>query len=86
MVIAEFQSTSSAAAYYLRIIAAMYFRSTKRGVQADGGIAAGVAMLACLGLVLAATLQPRELFHAAARAGTTVSETAAIAPMQARTR
>ena len=75
-----------AAAYYLRIIAAMYFRSTKRGVQADGGIAAGVAMLACLGLVLAATLQPRGLFHAAARAGTTVSETAAIAPMQARTR
>jgi NADH:ubiquinone oxidoreductase subunit 5 (subunit L)/multisubunit Na+/H+ antiporter MnhA subunit len=32
-----------AAAYYLRIIAAMYFRSTKRGVQADGGLAAGIA-------------------------------------------
>jgi len=75
-----------AAAYYLRIIAAMYFRSTKRGVQADGGIAAGLAMLACLVLVLVVTLQPRGLFHAAARAGVTVSETAAIAPLQAQAR
>ena len=37
-----------AAAYYLRIVAAMYFRSAKRGVQADGGLGAGIAMLAFL--------------------------------------
>jgi NADH:ubiquinone oxidoreductase subunit 2 (subunit N) len=61
-----------AAAYYLRIIAAMYFRSTKRGVQADGGLAAGLAMLACLALVFMATAQPRGLFNAAVQAGTAV--------------
>jgi len=58
-----------AAAYYLRIIAAMYFKSTKRGVQADGGISAGLAMLACLLLVLVATVKPAGLFRAASRAG-----------------
>jgi len=58
-----------AAAYYLRIIAAMYFKTTKRGVQADGGLAAGVAMLACLLLVGMVTIQPRGLFAAASRAG-----------------
>ncbi|MFM7413242.1 MAG: NADH-quinone oxidoreductase subunit N, partial [Planctomycetota bacterium] len=58
-----------AAAYYLRIIAAMYFKTTKRGVQADGGLAAGVAMLACLALVGVLTLQPRALVAAASRAG-----------------
>jgi len=58
-----------AAAYYLRIVAAMYFKSTKRGVQADGGLAAGVAMLACLALVGMLTIQPRGLFTAASRAG-----------------
>jgi NADH-quinone oxidoreductase subunit N len=57
-----------AAAYYLRIIAAMYFKSTKRGVQADGGLAAGIAMLACLLLVGMATIQPRGLFAASSRA------------------
>jgi NADH-quinone oxidoreductase subunit N len=58
-----------AAAYYLRIIAAMYFKSTKRGVQADGGLAGGLAMLACLLLVLLLTIQPRGLLAAATRAG-----------------
>jgi len=60
-----------AAAYYLRIIAAMYFKSTKKGVQADGGLAAGIGMLVCLGLVLMITLQPRGLFASATRAGAT---------------
>jgi NADH-quinone oxidoreductase subunit N len=68
-----------AAAYYLRIIAAMYFRSTKRGVQADGGISAGLAMLACLGLVFAATVAPRWLFHPAVQAGMAVRAGAAAA-------
>jgi NADH-quinone oxidoreductase subunit N len=62
-----------AAAYYLRIIAAAYFRTTKRGVQADGGLAAGVAMLVSLVLVLGLALQPQRLFQAATRAGETVS-------------
>jgi len=65
-----------AAAYYLRIIAAMYFKTTKRGVQADGGLAAGVAMLACLLLVGMVTIQPRGLFAAASRAGAHVSAVA----------
>ncbi len=58
-----------AAAYYLRIIAAMYFKSTKRGVQADGGLAGGLAMLACLVLMFFVTIQPRGLLAAATRAG-----------------
>jgi len=62
-----------AAAYYLRIIAAIYFRSTKRGVQADGGLSAGVAMLVCLALALMVTLQPRGLFVSASRAGSSAA-------------
>jgi NADH-quinone oxidoreductase subunit N len=58
-----------AAAYYLRIIAAMYFKTTKRGVQADGGLSAGVAMLVCLVLVGLVTIRPRNLLSAASRAG-----------------
>jgi NADH-quinone oxidoreductase subunit N len=62
-----------AAGYYLRIIAAMYFRSTKRGVQADGGLAAGLAMLGCLLLALVISAAPRNLFLAASRAGDGIS-------------
>jgi NADH-quinone oxidoreductase subunit N len=71
-----------AAAYYLRVIAAMYFRSTKKGVQADGGLAAGVGMLICLALVLLVTVQPRRLFAPAIRAGAAATNvlTAADAP------
>lgn len=58
-----------AAAYYLRIIAAMYFKSTKRGVQADGGLAGGLAMLACLVLMVLVTIRPTGLLAAASRAG-----------------
>jgi len=66
-----------AAAYYLRIIAAMYFKTTKRGVQADGGLAAGVAMLACLVLVGMVTVRPRGLLAAASRAGESLEPHAA---------
>jgi len=62
-----------AAAYYLRIVAAMYFRSAKRGVQADGGLGAGIAMLAALVVMAMVTLQPRPLFSAAARAGASIA-------------
>jgi NADH-quinone oxidoreductase subunit N len=58
-----------AAAYYLRIIAAMYFKNTKRGVQADGGLAGGLAMLACLVLLMLVTIRPTGLLAAASRAG-----------------
>ena len=64
-----------AAGYYLRIIAAMYFRSTKRGVQADGGLAAGVAMIVCLVAALVISVQPRGLFLAASQAGDGISGT-----------
>jgi NADH-quinone oxidoreductase subunit N len=62
-----------AAAYYLRLVAAMYFRSAKRGVQADGGLGAGVAMLASLLLVAMFTFQPRSLFSAASQAGASIA-------------
>ena len=64
-----------AAGYYLRIISAMYFRSTKRGVQADGGLAAGLAMLACAAALLLVTLRPQGLFQAASQAGDALTGT-----------
>ncbi len=72
-----------AAAYYLRLIAAIYFRSTKKGVQADGGLSAGVAMLACLILLISITARPRGLFSAAERAGAGISGLARQEPMAA---
>jgi NADH-quinone oxidoreductase subunit N len=63
-----------AAAYYLRLIAAMYFRPTRRGVQADGGLAAGIAMLVCTALVLMVTLQPRGLFVSSSVAGDAIEK------------
>ena len=64
-----------AAAYYLRVIAAIYFKTTRRGVQADGGLGAGIAMLGCLLVAVVLTLQPRGLFLAASRAGDSLSGT-----------
>ena len=63
-----------AAAYYLRIIAAMYFRPNRRGVQADGGLSAGIAMLLCTALVLMVTVQPRGLFVSSSRAGNVIEK------------
>ncbi len=57
-----------AAAYYLRIVARMYFRPAQTEVPADGGIAARVAMVLCVGLVLGLGLFPRlavEMTHLA---------------------
>jgi len=64
-----------AAAYYLRIISAMYFRATDRGVQADGGLTAGLSMLAALVGIVGVTLSPGRLFESSSRAGA-----AAVAP------
>ena len=66
-----------AAAYYLRLIVAMYFKTTKRGVQADGGLAAGIAMLACLVLVGLVAVRPQSLLTAASRAGDSLAPQAA---------
>ncbi len=70
-----------AAAYYLRLIAAMYFKSTDRGVQADGGLASGIAMLLCLVAVAMVTFQPGGLFQAAGRAGAAGKEIHAAVPI-----
>jgi len=60
-----------AAAYYLKVIAAMYFKPVSRGVQADGGLSAGLAMLLSAGVLVMVTLQPQGLFASATRAGST---------------
>jgi hypothetical protein len=52
-------------------------------VQADGGLAAGLAMLACLTLVFAATIQPRGLFNSAVQAGAAVRAAASMAKQPA---
>jgi hypothetical protein len=44
-----------------------------RGVQADGGLSAGLAMLTCLLVVMTLSLRPRGLFMTASRAGGTLS-------------
>lgn len=67
-----------AAAYYLRVVAAMYFKPAKRSVQSDGGLAGGLAMLACLAIVAAVTVRPQRLFDAASRAGDAVAAPPAV--------
>lgn len=64
-----------AAGYYLRLITAMYFKTTDKGTQADGGLSAGLAMVVCLLVVLTFSLRPRGLFTSASRAGSTLSGT-----------
>ncbi len=64
-----------AAAYYLRIVARMYFRPAQSDIPASGGIAARAAMILCVALVLGLGLFPRmavEVTHLAE---------AAVAPM-----
>jgi hypothetical protein len=51
----------------------MYFKSSKRGVQADGGLAAGLAMLACLVAVIGVALAPGGLVARTRTAGNVVS-------------
>ena len=62
-----------AAAYYLRLITAMYFKSTNKGVQADGGLSSGLAMIVCLIVLVSISIRPRKLFTVALRAGNTLS-------------
>ena len=64
-----------AAAYYLRLITAMYFKSTDKGVQADGGLSSGLAMIVCLIVLVSISIRPQRLFNSALQAGNTLSGT-----------
>jgi NADH-quinone oxidoreductase subunit N len=64
-----------AAAYYLRLITAMYFKSTDKGVQADGGLSSGLAMIVCLIVLVSISIRPQGLFNSALQAGNTLSGT-----------
>jgi NADH-quinone oxidoreductase subunit N len=64
-----------AAGYYLRLITAMYFKTTDKGTQADGGLSAGLAMVVCLVVVFSFSLRPRGLFTSASEAGSTLTGT-----------
>ena len=74
-----------AAAYYLRLITAMYFKSTDKGVQADGGLSSGLAMVVCLIVLLSISIRPRGLFTSALRAGNTLSGNIATETMPPQT-
>ncbi len=64
-----------AMAYYLRIVAVMYFRSPVTTVKAEGGPGAWWAMVICTLLVIAVGLFPGPIITAADEAGRTVRET-----------
>jgi NADH-quinone oxidoreductase subunit N len=63
-----------AMAYYLRIVAVMYFRSPVTTVKAEGGPGAWLAMVACSLLVLAVGLDWGPALNAADQAGRTVQQ------------
>jgi len=67
-----------AAAYYLRVIGAMYFRSPeKRPFDAERGFGPAVAMAVCVALVIGIGLLPGKFLDGAVRAGQSISEPAA---------
>jgi NADH-quinone oxidoreductase subunit N len=53
-----------AAAYYLRIVARMYFRPVQTEIPVNGGIGASAAMVLCVALVLGLGLYPRPAVRA----------------------
>jgi NADH-quinone oxidoreductase subunit N len=59
-------------AYYLRVVATMYFRAPVATVKAEGGAGPGIAMVASALLVLAAGVYPGPMIDAADRAGRAV--------------
>jgi NADH-quinone oxidoreductase subunit N len=70
-----------AAAYYLRIVAAMYFRAPLAIARAEGGGGAGLAAFGCALLVVGIGLAPARLFersHDAGQASRTTPAAAAI--------
>jgi NADH-quinone oxidoreductase subunit N len=56
-----------AAAYYLRIVAVMYFQSATQSVPAAGGRTAQFAAVLCAALVIASGILPSRLLDAASR-------------------
>ena len=62
-----------AAAYYLRVIAAMYFRSPVHHVKAEGGLGASAAALICAAAVVVLGVAPRPLMDMAGRIEATQS-------------
>jgi len=58
-----------AAAYYLRIVAVMYFRTPLAVPKAEGGPGAACAMVVCVVLVIAIGLFPGPLMHQSDEAG-----------------
>jgi NADH-quinone oxidoreductase subunit N len=53
------------AAYYLRIVAVMYFRASQGKMRSEGGIGSFCAAMVCCMLVLGFGLYPRPLLNAA---------------------
>ena len=53
----------------------MYFKSTDKGVQADGGLSSGLAMIVCLIVLVSISIRPQRLFNSALQAGNTLSGT-----------
>ena len=67
------------AAYYLRIVAAMYFRPAQGYVQADGGLGAGLAAMITAILVIAIGVAPGSLGRWMQQASTPLAASAQIA-------
>jgi len=65
LAVAGVVNAAIAAAYYLRIVSVMYFRAPLATPRAQGGLGAGVAMLACAVLVVLAGLMPDPLLRGA---------------------
>ena len=66
------------AAYYLRVIGAMYFRSPQQGVSSPGrGFGPALAMAVCVALVIGVGLLPGHFLDGAVRAGQSIGQPAA---------
>lgn len=70
-----------AAAYYLRIVAVMYFQSAAQPVPAAGGQTAHFAAVLCAALVIVCGILPSRLLDAASRAESTQRQEQNIAPI-----
>lgn len=65
LAVAGVVNAAIAAAYYLRIVAVMYFRAPLATPRAQGGLGAGLAMLACAVLVVVLGVMPDPLLRGA---------------------
>jgi NADH-quinone oxidoreductase subunit N len=66
-----------AAAYYLRIVAVMYFQPATQAVPAAGGPTAQFAAILCATLVIAVGILPSRLLDAASRSESAIRPAAA---------